>query len=185
VTYPSFVLGSKLSSVVLQQTMATLPRIDTALADCAALLAAVRECDPAIDTAAVEAYLARHLVVLLCAEVETAVNAALLERVDAAVTDVDVRNLIASVRRGVVRSAKHRDIGEALAKLSDEVKRTYDAAVVSAVGEAGIARLGNAVQARDNSAHSAPPNITIGDVAEAAKVAAEAVSCARTAMGLA
>ncbi len=162
-----------------------LPRIETALADCLEHLEAIRECDPVIDTAAVEAYLARHLVVLLCAEVEASINSAIIERVDGAVDDVEVANLVKSVRKGVVRSARHRDICEALEKFSGECKERYSAAVLEAVGEGGSQTHLRMLYKRGTK----PPTrrlrtSRISEVAEAASVASTAVLAARHAIGL-
>lgn len=164
--------------------MAALNRVDTALADCAAHIDAVKRCDPSIDTAAIEAYLARHVVVLMCAELETLLAEYVWERVDGSGADEEVMSLIKSVRGGVVRNVKHAEIASLMEKFSPQCRDAYTTHVASTVGDSGIARLGNAVRARDEASHSMPPNITLREVAEAATVAGVVLDGVRLALRL-
>ena len=135
-----------------------------------------------MDTAPIEAYLARHLVLVLCAEVEQSITDLVYQRVDRGGCDDVVASLMKARKKGMVRSAHHAEIASTLGQLSVEVQQKYEAAVELAIGEAGINRLGSAVGARDAVSHSSPPNITLGDVRQAYEAAREVVVAAQDAL---
>jgi hypothetical protein len=155
-----------------------------ALGDCNAHLDAVRGVSGAIDTSAVEAYLARHVVVLLCAEVERALNEYFDERIDASGCDDVSKRLLKSIKRGVTRSAKHADISDTIARLGPEFREKYESLVRNAIGDEGIARIGNAVGHRDKASHSTPPAVTLSELELAAGAADALLRSVREAIGL-
>lgn len=162
--------------------MENLPLTSLTLTDVESHLAAVKGVAE-MDTAAIEAYLARHLVLILCAEVEQAVTALVYDRVDRGGCDSVVANLMSARKRGMVRSAKHEEIASTLAQLSDEIREKYEKAVMTTIGEAGVNRLGNTVGARDRLSHTSnPPDIGLGDVREALSAASSVVDAVRAAL---
>ena len=161
-----------------------LPRTELALGDCDDHLARVRTLDEASDTSAVEAYLARHVVVLLCAEVESRLHEYFDERVDASECDDVSKRLLKSVKRGVSRSAKHSDISDTIARLGPEYRKKYDELVTNAIGDEGIARIGNAVGVRDQASHSSPPSVTLAELILAAEAADAMLASVRETIGL-
>lgn len=158
-----------------------LPRTSIALEDCQRHLDAVKDV-PGVDTAAIEAYLARHVVLVLCAEIEQSITDLVYERVDRGGCDQVVAALMKARKKGMVRSAHHSEIAGTLGQLGVSIQEAYEAAVEAAVGEAGINRLGNTVGARDAISHSSPPNITLGDLRDAYVVAQQIVAAARNAL---
>jgi hypothetical protein len=162
-----------------------LLRTDTAIADCKEHFA---QCDthfaaPASMNPAIIAYLARHIAVLLCAEIEIVITKMVFARVDAC-GDPAVAQFVKSVRGNIVRNAKHAEIGKKLLLLGDECGERYETEVNARIGPEGIAKLGMAVGTRDESAHSAPPNITFGELEEAYRVAEQIIESVRIALGL-
>jgi len=161
----------------------SLPRTETAIAECRAHLAAVAAADPRLDVAAVAAYLAGHLAVLLCGEVESTLTDYFNELIDSVACDETVKRLARS-RKGVAVSAKYSDLAGAIARLGDTAKDAFKAEVLAAVGDPGISRLGNVVTMRDETAHKVPPLITLAEVELAADVARKVLQAARVAMSL-
>lgn len=154
-----------------------LPRTDIALEDCARHLAT--HAGAGGDTSAVEAYLAGHLVMVLCAEVEELVTRLIYQRIERGGCDEEVANMLRARRKGMVRNASSKEIADTLGQLSPRIRDTYLAAVSVAPGDEGLASLGNAVAARDLIAHSSAPAITLAEVRnarEAAIAVAQAVS---------
>lgn len=162
--------------------MDSLPRTALVLEDCENHLTAIAT-TPNVDSSAVEAYLARHAILVLCAEVEQTITDIVYERVDRGGCDPEVANMLRARRKGMVRNAKHGEIADTLGQLSVDIQTKYTDGVAASIGEAGITRLGDTVAARDQLSHSAnPPNVTLRDVREAYVVAEAVVSAARAAV---
>lgn len=161
--------------------MEPLPRTAITLDDCRRHIEAVHNLE-GIDTAAIEAYLARHVVLVLCAEIEQSITELVYERVDRGGCDEVVANLMRARKKGMVRSATHDEIGQTLGQLGVKIRDQYRAAVEASIGELGVSRLGNAVGARDAVSHSVPPSITLGDVRHAYEAALHVVVAARDAL---
>lgn len=163
--------------------MISLPRTETALAECRRHLAAVDAAATPIESSAVAAYLASHVAIVLCGEVEATVSAYFDELIDADGCGPVVTKL-AKARKGTTRSAKVGDIAVALDRIGHDVRLKFEAELDKSVGEAGVARLGNAVGIRDQTAHAAPPAITFGELELAAEVARKVLEAVRQAMSL-
>jgi hypothetical protein len=161
----------------------SLPRTETALQECRSHLQSVAEAAPHVDVSAVGAYLAGHVAVLLCGEVEETLAGFFGELIDARDCDESVKALARS-RKGVTRSAKVSDIAGAIGRLGDEAKDRFRAAVDATVGDQGISQLGNVVTMRDDTAHNAPPLVTFHEVELAAVAARGVLQAARAAMAL-
>jgi hypothetical protein len=136
-----------------------------------------------LDVAAVASYLAGHLAVLLCGEVESALTGYFDELIDSVGCDESIKRLARS-RKGAASSAKFSDLSGAIGRLGESAKEKFKTEVMSAVGEPGISRLGNVVSLRDDTAHNTPPLITLSEVELAAEVAKKVLQAARTAMTL-
>lgn len=137
-----------------------------------------------LDTSAVGAYLASHVAIVLCAEVEAQVTAFFDELIDAAECNPTVTRL-AKLRKGTTRSAKVKDIGDAIERLGSAARERYDAAINDTVGEAGIARIGTTVGARDSASHRTTAlAITFADLELAAQAAVNILQSVRTALQL-
>jgi hypothetical protein len=160
-----------------------LPRTETALAECREHLTAAGAADPAIDSAAVSAYLASHIAIVLCGEVESIVAAYFDELIEAAECDPVVTKL-AKARKGTTRSAKVNDIGDALDRVGHDVRLKFEAEVATSVRDEGVARLGNAVGIRDGTAHDVAPGITFAELERAADAARGVLESVRVALGL-
>ncbi len=161
-----------------------LPRTETALGDCHAHFGSVAAAQVAIDATAIESYLAHHVAVMLCAEIEATVHAYVIERMEMGGCDEPTKAWIRSFKRGVVRNAKHSEIADVVGRFGPEFKDRYENLVTDAVGEAGIAQLGNAVGVRDSTAHDTPPTITFRELERAVVVAKSVLQAVRTSLGL-
>ena len=161
--------------------MDLLPRTAVTLEDCKAHIATIRSTGT-IDTSAVEAYLARHVVLVLCAEIEQSITDLVYQRVDRGGCDPVVANLMRARKKGMVRSANHDEIASTLGQLDISIRDSYKSTVLDAVGEAGVVRLGNAVTARDSVSHASPPSITLNDVEAAYQVGLVVVDAATQAL---
>ena len=161
--------------------MELLPRTAIALEDCKKHVAVVRGVED-VDSSAVEAYLARHIVLVLCAEIEQSITELVYERVDRGGCDEVVANLMRARKKGMVRSAKHEEISSTLGQLGVDIRDAYVNAVAAAVGDEGVVRLGNAVVARDAVSHASPPSITLNDVEAAYNVGLAVVDAAQQAL---
>ncbi len=158
-----------------------LPHTDTALSDC---LEHVSACEKSLGDGvnpAIKAYLARHVAVLMCAEIESVVTKLIHERVDLC-GDPPVANLVKSVRGNLVRNAKFDEIGNKLALLGKEFRERFNQAVSDSIGVDGIAIIGMAVGKRDASAHSDPPNVTLPELKRAYVAATGLVAAVREAL---
>jgi hypothetical protein len=160
-----------------------LPRTETALADCRIHLAAVAAADPALDTAAVGSYLAGHLAVLLCAEIESSMTAFFDEIIDASTCEPNVKAL-ARTRKWTLYSARYSDIVGAMSRFGDAIRDRFKEEVNATIGDAGTARLGTVVSLRNDAAHAAPPAITFRDIEDATAAAKEILQAARNALAL-
>lgn len=130
---------------------------------------------------AIEAYLTRHLLVLLCSEVESHVRELIHDKADHESTEA-ISSLVRQIGRNLVRNAKHSEIKEVLGYLGKPYAERYDELVRSAISEADMARLGNAVESRNKVAHRAPPLVTFNEVVSAHQAAEKVVEAARTAV---
>lgn len=156
-----------------------LPRTDLALEECRKHLEAVTASKSNLDTALIEAYLAQHLAVVLCAEVEEIVTGLVYDRIDRSGCDPEIISLLKARKRGVIRNASHKEIADTLGQLGVGVRDAYVNAIDNGIGERGIWHLGNAVAARDDVAHRAPPNVSLGDVRLAFEAATEVIAAVR------
>ena len=160
-----------------------LPRTETALEECRAHLAAVRILSPSIDTASIEAYLARHIAVLLCAEIESTLTAYVDEKIDGSGCSTPAKNIIKSLKK-VARSAKVADIADVIAQFGPDFKTTFQARLEALGGEETSVRLGNVVVVRDATAHSTPPSITLAELELAATAGGRVLQAVRTTLDL-
>lgn len=160
-----------------------LPRTDTALAECRAHLAAASAGSPDLDVAAVGSYLASHVALLLCAEVEATMTDYFDELIDSSTSDESVKRLARS-RAGAPPSANYSDLAETVARLGRSARDTFRREAVAAVGEVGIAELGNIVLIRDSTNYSTSPRITFSEVESATQVAKGILQAARIALRL-
>jgi len=160
-----------------------MPQTETALGDCRDFLSVVRAAVPLLDPAPIEAYLARHIVVLLCNEVESLIASYLNEMVDAAGCTPPVANLLKSVKRPV-RSIRNDDIAEMLGALGLNYKATFKAEVQQLIGDAGSSRMGSAAVARDDAAHRSPPAVTLAELELTTQAALGSLQAVRTTLGL-
>ncbi|MDA1062580.1 MAG: hypothetical protein O2895_06710 [Chloroflexi bacterium] len=147
---------------------------------------ALQECQTHLEDTnslgtAIEAYLTRHVVVLLCAEIESSVRGLVHAKADRESSE-PIAALVRQIGRNIVRSAKHSEIKDILGYLGPQYATRYDELVRSSIGEAGIARLGNAVAIRDSVAHRSPPPVTFGELRTTHEAAEEVVAAVRTAL---
>ena len=161
----------------------SLPRTELALAECRGFLDAVAAAVPELDSSTVAAYLAWHISVVLCGEVEASITACFDEMIDRAKADPVVTKL-AKTRKGVTRSAKYGDIGAALDLVAHDARVRFESEVMATVGEPGVARLGNVVGVRDKTAHDVPPAITFHELEEATDIAKQVIAAVRVVLQL-
>jgi hypothetical protein len=133
--------------------------------------------------AAIQAYLARHVAVVLCAEVEVVVTQMINQRV-ALCGDAPVTNFLRSVRGNLIRNAKAQEIGDKLAHFGADFKDRYQKQIDDTIGAAGIGKLSIAISKRDDASHSTPPDITFKDVEDAYYAALGVVEAVRIALVL-
>ena len=162
-----------------------LPRTEAALEDCGEHLQAVAAAAPHMDTSAVSAYLATHVAIVLCAEVEDTVRGYLSEIIDADACTGRVREW-AKPRTNDVRNATFKGLRELIAfKWDETLAARFEATALNAgIDDAKKSRLGNVVKARNDSSHAGGATVTFSEVAIAAGVACEILAIARTTMGL-
>ena len=129
------------------------------------------------------AYLASYVAIVLCGEVEATVTSYFHELIDESGCDPLVVKL-AKGRKGAARSAKVKDIGDAIEMMGHDFRLKFDDEVAKDPGDEGIARLGNAVGVRDKAAHGEPPPITFGELELAAVAATKVLDAVRIALDL-
>lgn len=134
--------------------MMLLPRTDTALEDCRRHLEACPDIDPAVLS-----YLVRHLAVTLCAEMEHSLSKILVQRVEAG-CDEGPANLIKSVRKNLLRSARPSEIKDIVRYFGESSLARYEDEIRTSVGDEGLSRLGTLVSHRDATAHTEPLDMT-------------------------
>jgi hypothetical protein len=105
------------------------------------------------------------------------------ELIDSSTGDESVKRLARS-RGGAPPSANYSDVTETVARLGKSARDTFRREAVAAVGEIGIAELGNIALVRDNTNDSTSPLITFGEVESATQVAKGILQAARIAMRL-
>jgi len=159
-----------------------LPRTDLALEICRSHIVVAGFADPPLDTNVIEAYLARHLVIQLCAEVEETIGRLVDTRIAASGCDEEALRYIRSRGGSAVRNARSSEIADMLGQLSASLRKRYLDSVAASVGDAGAALLGNVVTARNSIAHGSPASMSLREVAEAVEVASAIVIAARDAL---
>ena len=153
-----------------------LPRSDTALSDCREHLQAFPDTDPAIA-----AYLARHVAVVLCAEIEQAVTSLIVERVNRG-CDQASRGFVRSVRKNLVRNARPGEVADTLKLFGEACHGTYESRINLDLGDEGRGRLGTIVTGRDSTAHAAPIDITFAELETAFSYAVKMVAAVEEAL---
>lgn len=138
----------------------SLPRTELALEECHKHLKKTKTFNTAI-----EAYITRGLIVLLCAEIEASVTDLVIRRVEAS-DDPEVRQFAKSISKGFVRNAKPGEIGDVVGRFGEHCRRRYQQTLDAFIGDAGRARIGNLVANRDRFAHGEPPNVTFRELQE-------------------
>ena len=129
----------------------------------------------------IEAYLTRHLVVLLCAEVESSVRQLIHGKVGNE-SSAPIAALVGQIGGNIVRNARHSEIKKVLGYLGPAYAAHYDELVQSSIGDDGIARLGNAVVSRNNVAHQSQPTVTFAEIESAHAAAEEVIRAVREAI---
>ena len=151
----------------------SLVRTASALADCDDHLKATGSFGTPIEN-----FLTSHLVMLLCAEVESTVRALIHEYV-LAHSEPSVAELVKNVGANLVRNALHSEIRKVLGYLGSEYADQYNDLVRASAGERGITHLGNVVTNRNSIAHNVPPQLTFADVVAAQSAAEQVVQAVR------
>lgn len=105
------------------------------------------------------------------------------ELIDSSTSDESVKRLARS-RAGAPPSANYSDLAETVARLGRSARDTFRREAVAAVGEVGIAELGNIVLIRDSTNYSTSPRITFSEVESATQVAKGILQAARIALRL-
>jgi hypothetical protein len=153
-----------------------LPRSDTALEDCRKHLSDFPDTDPAVT-----AYLVRHVSVLLCNEIEAALTQLIIDRVDRG-CDEGAANLVKTVRGGLVRNARPKEMRDAIHLFGEPCGQLYDRRIEEKVGDEGLSRLGTLVSHRNLISHSTPADLTFSELERAYKAAAGLLEAAREAL---
>ncbi|MCA9564836.1 MAG: hypothetical protein KC561_15170, partial [Myxococcales bacterium] len=140
-----------------------LPETSLAIEQVERLVAASRapqavELDPQIL-----AYLVRHIVILLCSEIQREVTKHLINRVGLA-GDAHVVSLVRGTSGSIVRSARPDDISDVMAKLSPELKSYFKRRLKEELDEQASTLLGNVVTQRNSIAHDTQPNVTFSEM---------------------
>ncbi len=157
----------------------SLPRTHLSLEECRKHLD-----DTESVSTAIEAYLARGLIILLCAEIESSVLSLLYKRIEID-PDEEVGRFAKSIGRGFVRNARPNEIGKIMARFGEDCNKRYQQEVEASIGEAGRTRVGNLVTDRDSFAHAEPPNVTFREIERAYDDAVRLLDAVATALDLA
>ena len=149
--------------------------------------AALDECRSHVGGAAlagspIEAYLARYLAVVLCAEIEEAIRDAIWERVDNGSTDAAVGTLIRNITRNFVKNATHAEVKSVVGRLGPEFGERYDLMVREFLDDDGFQSLATLVRVRDQVAHRTPPAVTLAELEVALATARHLVGAVKRAL---